>query len=122
MAGLETILGGKEEDVATAESTAAAATATQAAPGAGKQLIVTGFSISQSGTAPAAGSYVAQIRENASTVRRNFRLPAAAFAPIIYEFKRPLFITENLSADITVGSMGAGCVIRVELITITRYV
>ena len=123
MASIQDLLVGELENVASDEQTALAATATQAAPGAGKQLYITGFSVSASGTAPAAGTYRASIKQNAGAVTRAvFNLPAAAFAPIIYEFKRPIKVPENQNATLDIPSLGAGAVGRVELYTITRAV
>jgi hypothetical protein len=123
MAERQDLLVGYMENVAVDEQTAASATATQAAPGAGKQLLITGFSVSASGTAPAAGTYRATLKENSGgTTRATFNLPAAAFAPIIYEFKRPIRCAENVNATLDIPSLGAGAVGRVELYTITRLV
>lgn len=120
MPTLNTFLAGREEWRETGTGTAAAATATRAAPGAGRRLWVSGFSISVSGTAPAAGTYAAQIRQNGgATVRHEFAIPAAFFAPIVYEFKRPLEIPVNQDADITLSALGAGAVGRVELFGFT---
>lgn len=117
------LLTGIDENTARDTQTNAPATATQAAPGADKQLFITGFVISQSGTAPAAGTYTVSIRRNAgATTIKQFLVPAAAIAPIIYEFKRPIRIPENQSADIQISALGAGAVVIVELWTITRPV
>lgn len=112
------ILAGGAEETATATGTATA-TATQAAPGAGMQLCVTGFSIS-CGVAPtAAGTY--QIRRAAgATVMRAGLLPVTAqIAPLVYEFKRVLVCGENESADIIVAGWTTAT-LRVELYTVTR--
>lgn len=119
------MLAGYDENVARGEATNGALAVDQAAPGADRQLIVTGFSTSTTGTAPAAGSYEATIVEDpagAATVRRRFKIPAAAFAPVIYEFKRPLKIAENKVARITLSALGAGAVGCVELYSVTRTV
>ncbi len=111
------MLGGHSENTKTA-SGAAAATATQAAPGAGLQLLVTGFSISFGVSSTAAGTY--QIRRAAGTiVMRQGNLPIGAMAPVIYEFKRPLACGDNESADIIVTGATTATV-TVELFTVTR--
>lgn len=123
MAGIQDLLAGEMGNVASDEQTAAAATATQAAPGVGLQLYITGFSVSAAGTAPAAGAYRATIKQNGgATTRATYNLPAAAFAPIIYEFKRPIKVPENQNATLDIPSLGAGAIGRVELYTITRPV
>jgi len=123
MAQIQDLLVGEMGNVAVDEQTAAPATATQAAPGAGLQLYITGFSVSATGTAPAAGTYRATIKQNAGgTTRATYNIPAAAFAPIIYEFKRPIKVPENQNATLDIPSLGAGAVGRVELYTITRPV
>lgn len=111
------ILGGHSENTKTASGTAAA-TATQAAPGVGLQLIVTGFSVSFGVSSTAAGTY--QIRRSAgSVVMRQGNLPIGAMAPQIYEFKRPLFCGENESADVIVTGATTATVV-VELYTSVR--
>lgn len=123
MASAQDLLVGEMGNVAVDEQTAALATATQAAPGSGAQLIITGFSVSATGTAPAAGTYRAIIKQNSgATTRVTYNIPAAAFAPIIYEFKRPIKVPENQNATLELQSLGAGAVGRVELYTITRPV
>jgi hypothetical protein len=122
MTQIQDILAGIDENTATATATGATTTATQAAPGVEKQLFITGFSISSTATI-AAGTYEASIRRNGGgTIIKRYALPATAFAPIIYEFKRPIRVPENQDADITVPSLGASAVVRAELYTITRQV
>lgn len=121
MAQIQDLLVGEMGNIAVDEQTATIATATQAAPGVGKQLWITGFSVSASGTAPAAGTYRVAIKQNAGAVTRaTYNIPAAAFAPIIYEFKRPIKVPDNQNATLVLDSLGAGAVGRVELYTITR--
>jgi hypothetical protein len=123
MASIQDLLAGDMGNVAVDEQTAAPATATQAAPGAGLQLIITGFSVSATNVAPAAGTYRAIIKQNVGAVTRvTYNLPAAAFAPIIYEFKRPIKVPENQNATLDIPSFGANATGRVELYTITRPV
>lgn len=111
------LFAGIDENTATG-SGAAAANASQAAPGAGSQLFVTGFSISFGVSSTAAGTL--QIRRNAgATVLKQFNLPIGAMAPLIYEFKRPIRIPDNQSADADVTGATTATV-RVELFTITR--
>lgn len=111
------ILGGHAENTKAASGTAAA-TATQAAPGVGLQLIVTGFSISFGVSSTAAGTY--QIRRSGGTVvMRQGNLPIGAMAPVIYEFKRPLICGDNESADIVVAGATTATVVC-ELFTVTR--
>lgn len=110
-------IAGHAENTKTA-SGAAAATATQGAPGAGSQLIITGFSISFGVSSTAAGTY--QIRRNGgATVMRQGNLPIGAMAPVIYEFKRPLVCGDNQDADIVVAGATTATVV-VELFTVTR--
>lgn len=126
MAERQDLLVGIEENRAAASGNNAAATATQAAPGVGLQLFITGFSFSETNVAPAAGAtYTLSIRQNGGAVtRRTFLIPSGAFiAPIIYEFKRPLKVPENQDADIQVSALGvANAISQVELLTITRPV
>lgn len=110
--------GGAAENTKTASGTAAA-TATQSAPGAGSQLIITGFSITFGVASTAAGTY--QIRRAAgATVMRQGNLPIGNLT-YIYEFKRPLVCGENESADIVVTGATTATVV-VELYTVTRPV
>lgn len=119
MASIQDLLVGPDENTATGTGTAAA-NASQAAPGADKQLYITGFSLSQGATSTAAGTM--QIRRNGgATVIKQYLLPIGAMAPIIYEFKRPIKVPENQSADIDVTGWTTAT-IRVELFTITRPV
>jgi|SRR6266850_4177986 len=118
MASQQDLLVGYDENTAGVSNTGTFS-ATQGAPGAGFQLIITGFSISVE-AAPAAASTVAIRINGGATTKKTYRLPAATFAPIIYEFKRPIKVPENQDADIT-AVVGAGTV-RVELYTITRPV
>lgn len=101
-----------------AGSGAAAASATQAAPGVGSQLIITGFSISFGTSSTAAGTYTIKRAAGAVTMRSG-NLPIGAMAPIIYEFKRPLVCGDNESAQIDVAGATTATVI-VELYTVTR--
>lgn len=119
MASIQDLLVGKDEN--TAQATAAAtATATQAAPGADKQLYITGFSFSESAVPSTAGTL--QIRRNGgTTILKRFLIPTALIAPVIYEFKRPIQVPENQDADIIFAGIGTG-VAQVELYTITRPV
>lgn len=105
----------KDAFVASDKQTNGAATASQAAPGVGKQLVIVGFMISVSG-APAA-AVTAQIRYNSGgTVIREFEIPAAAFMPLIVEFKHAMVIPENMQADLLLPALGAGIVGKVELL------
>lgn len=112
------MLGGSAENTKTASGTTTA-TATQAAPGAGQQLIVTGFSISQGAISSAAGTF--QIRRNGGAiVMRQGNLPnAALISPIVYEFKRPLVCGDNQDADIIISGW-TGATVVIELYTVTR--
>ena len=118
MASIQDLLVGIDENTAGVSNTGTFS-ATQAAPGADKQLYITGFSISVEG-APAAASSVSIRRNGGATTIKQFRLPAATIAPIIYEFKRPIKVPENQDADIT--AVVGGGTVRVELYTITRPV
>lgn len=110
------LLSGIDENTATG-SGAAAANASQAAPGVGSQLFITGFSITFGVSATAAGT--AQIRRNAgATVIKQFNLPIGP-CTLIYEFKRPIRVPDNQSADLDVAGATTATV-RVELYTITR--
>lgn len=120
MASSQDLLVGVDENTATATG-ATAATATQAAPGADKQLYLTGFSVSTVGPASVGGTV--QIRRNGgATVIKNLQLPNGEMAPIIYEFKRPLRINENQDADIILTGRTGATAVRVELFSITRPV
>lgn len=118
MATLNTLLAGVEQWRETASADNGAATATHAAV-TNKRHFVSGFSISAS--AAFAGLKTAKIRQNGgATTRREFQIPAAAFAPIIYEFKRPLEIPRGEDVDITLDASGtAGVVGRVEIVGFT---
>lgn len=115
MAAIQDLLVGFDENVATATGTAAA-TATEATPGADKRLFITGFSISHT-TAPTVGGTV-EIRSG-STVKKRYSLPGTAIAPMIYEFKRPIRCAENEAAVLDVAGWTTA-VMRIELYTITR--
>lgn len=110
------LLAGIDENTATGTGVAAA-NANQAAPGAGSQLFVTGFSVTFGISSTAAGTL--QLRRNAgATVLKQFNLPIGALT-LIYEFKRPIRIPDNQSADADVTGATTATV-RVELFTITR--
>lgn len=111
------LLVGLDQNTATGSGTATA-TATQAAPGADQQLYITGFSVSNGVTPTTAGTL--NIRYNGgATIVKQFNLPIAAIAPIIYEFKRPIRVPANQDADAIVAGWTTAT-IRVELYTITR--
>lgn len=118
MPARERFLGGVQEWRETASANNGVATATHAAEAA-KKHFVTGFSISAS-TAITAANVTAQIRRNAgATVIREFNIPNAAIAPIIYEFKQVLEIPVNQSVDITLAALGTGITGRVEIVGFT---
>lgn len=118
MPARERFLGGVQEWRETSSATNGAVTATRAAE-AGKKHYITGFSASAS-TAISAAGVVLQIRQNGgATVRREFLVPNAAIAPIIYEFKQVLEIPANTNVDITMSALGTGVVGRVELVGFT---
>lgn len=119
MASAQDLLVGADENTATAAGTATA-TATQAAPGAEKQLWITGFSVSFGVSSTAAGTLNLR-RNGGATVIKQYNLPIGAMAPVIYEFKRPIRIPENQDADAIVAGATTATV-RVELFTITRPV
>lgn len=120
------MLAGYSENVARDEQTNVNAVADQAAPGVGLQLIVTGVAASTTAAAPTgAGNYELTITEDPGgtpIVRRRFKIPAAQFSPIIYEFKRPIRIAENKVARAQLSALGTGAVGCVELWTVTRPV
>lgn len=119
MASLESLIAAPVDFRATDSQVNLAATATQAAPGAGFRLVVTGFSISANG--PPAAGVLCQIRKNAgATEVRRFQIPASAFAPIIVEFKHAHQLEENVSADITLPALGAGITGTVELLGLIK--
>ena len=87
---------------ANAVSTATKAASTQL----GVNHYVTWVFVSSNGQPAAA--VVALVRENASTTRYEFQIPAAAFSNVHVNFAFPLRITENTSVDITCPALGAG--------------
>lgn len=92
--------------------------AQQPAPGVGRQLVITGFSVSV-GETPTASGFVDISRVGVGLVRE-FRLPIGVpIAPIVYEFKRPIFCGENEAASISVGSATSATLV-IELYTVTR--
>jgi len=111
------MIAGHAENTKFASGTAAA-TATQGAPGAGSQLIVTGFSVSFGVSSTAAGTYQIR-RQGGAIVMRQGNLPIGAMQPFIYEFRRPLVCGDNESADIVVTGATTATV-AVELQTVTR--
>lgn len=111
------MLAGHAEETKTASGTATA-TATVTAPGVGRQLIVTGFSISVGVLPTTAGTFQIR-RQTGAIVMRQGLLPAALMAPFVYEFKRPLVCGENETADIIVAGWTTATV-TVELYTSTR--
>lgn len=99
--------------------TNATATAQQAAPGAGKTLLVTGLLVTAS-AAPAA-AVTATLVYGSTTI--NINLPASAFSPLRVDFgTHPLETGENNSATLTVPALGAGVVCNATLFTITDFV
>lgn len=86
----------------------ATATATKAAPTAKKSLRHYITAVSFSAEAAPAAAVTLQIRENASTVKWQFEIPASATAPVHINFVRPLRCSEDVSCDATVGALGAG--------------
>lgn len=113
------LLVGVSENIATATGTAAA-TATQAAPGADRQLFITGFSVS-CGVAPTTAGTLSIASAAGGTQGPQYLLPISVIAPIIYEFKRPIRCAENVNATAVVAGWTTATV-RVELYTITRPV
>lgn len=111
------ILAGVAEETKVA-SGPSSAQAIAPAPGVGKQLIITGFSASF-GAAPGASGFL-DIGRSPTGVVRGYLLPVGVtIAPIVYEFKRPIYCAENEAAFAQVtGSTGAGVV--VEVYTCTR--
>ena len=96
------------------------ATATKSAPGAGKRLVLTGFSIS--GSAAPAAAVAASIRSNGgATTLETFQLPASAFAPVVANYVHPLRCAENVDADITLAALGSGVTGTVVLKGFTEY-
>lgn len=121
------LLVGYDERIATDVQTGPVSTAAFAtAPGTGLQNILTGFSVSITGTAPTAGtSCELLIVENPGgtpITRRRLKIPAVNFAPIVYEFKRPLKLAENVNASLNCGNLGVGTVVSIELYYVTRPV
>lgn len=92
--------------VATAASNTASV-ATAAAPGAGRRLYITGYSISYSGTVAAA---VVPDVISGSVVVDRCQVPAAAIAPIVVGFSRAFECPENTSAVCTAPAGGSGIV------------
>lgn len=65
--------------------------------------VISGVSISGN-AAPAAGVIV-QLKDGA-TVIEEWLLPPAAFAPIIFDFKRPYICTDGQAAELNVAALG----------------
>lgn len=86
-----------------ASGTAAVATATKAAA-PGFQHILSGITISASGTPAAA---VTVTLKDGTTVIDQWEIPAAAFAPIVIEYKRPFIITVGNLVELSIPSLGA---------------
>ena len=76
---------------------ATAAAATQAAPGAGKRLIVTGFAASSD----KAGSIVLLVEDVGGTPVTKFQLQIGA-GHVEHKFGTPIVITANKSATISI--------------------
>lgn len=111
------ILAGIAEETKVASGTSSA-TVSVPAPGIGKQLVVVGFSISFGAASTAAG--FADLSRTGVAIVREMTLPIGSMAPIIYEFKRPLYFGENEGAQFAiVGATNATIV--AELYTCTRH-
>lgn len=90
-----------------ATGTNSTVTATRTAPAAGKRNYVVAVSISAS-AAPSA-AITAQIRTAAgATTLDRLEIPAAAFAPIVINYVRPLEGTDGANVDVTLPALGAG--------------
>lgn len=90
-----------------ATATNGSVTATRSAPAAGKRNYVVAVSISASGAPSAA--VTARIRTSAgATTMDQLELPAAAFAPIVINYVRPLEGADAASVDVTLPALGAG--------------
>lgn len=119
MARLEDLYGGIQEAYVIATGNNAIATASLAAPGLGKQYLVTGFSLSIFGTVSTVG--ILSIRQaSGGATRRSWLIPAVSTMPIFYEFKRPIAIPENTDCDINIGTLGAGVISSIEICAIIR--
>lgn len=91
--------------------TNATATATRAAV-AGSRHLITGVSISVSGTPAAA--LVVQVLDGA-TVLEQYQIPAANVAPVITNFVPPIAATIGNAVSVTVGAAGTGIVATVGI-------
>ena len=99
-----------------ARATNAAATATKAAV-TNQQHIISGVSISAS-AAPAA-AVVVTLKAGAVIIDE-WNLPAAAFAPIVIEFKRPFILDLNTLAELNIPALGAGVIGTAVIRGLTR--
>lgn len=91
--------------------TNATATATKAAA-TGQRHLITGVSISFSGTPAAA--VVVDVKDGATVLER-YQVPAANVAPIITNFVPPIAATTGNEVSVTVGAAGTGIVASVGI-------
>lgn len=98
-----------------ATATNGISTATKAAA-AGFQHFITGYSISASGIVAAA---VAATVADGATVLDRIEIPAAAFAPIIRNYARPLRCTGGNKAEAVLPALGGGIVGTIVLFGFT---
>jgi hypothetical protein len=97
-----------------ASGTNTTVTAAQAAPFGKQRNYIAAISVSAS-AAPATTVSV-QVREAAGTIIHDrFELPAAAFAPIVINYVRPIEIGQGANCDVTMPALGAGVVGTVVL-------
>lgn len=109
-----------EQTDVPATNTAAVATF---AAGADSRNYVTVAILSATGTAPAAGSYIATLAFTQDGVAKSLSiaLPAAAFAPVVLNFgSHPIEGDVNTAITLTVPALGAGAQSVAQLIGFVR--
>jgi hypothetical protein len=89
-------------------------TAVRAAPTGNQRNYVVAISISASGVP--ATNVTAQVRSNnGANILDQFEIPAAAFAPIVINYVRPLEVGQGLNCDLNLPALGAGVIGTVVL-------
>jgi len=81
-------------------------TATRAAPPAGKRNYIVSISISSDG-APATHITASVRTSTGATTLDRLEIPAAAFAPIVINYVRPLECADGANCDVTLPALGA---------------
>ncbi len=103
---------------AIATQTAATATATLTAPGAGKRYLITGYEVSAGAATSATGTFNIK---NGSTDIVTLQIPTGvAFAPIVVTLKRPFVVDVNTACSAVCTTLGTGvaCTVAIHAVIV----